>query len=58
MKKRNVKILTEDVFYTKFISPIPPHLTPEEQVEWKKEAEWERKEKLRRAQLGLYTNKD
>jgi len=37
-----------------FISPIPPHLTPEEREVWKKELEWERKEVARRKKEGFY----
>tara|TARA_B110001454_G_C12562197_1_gene368190 strand:- start:327 stop:551 length:225 start_codon:yes stop_codon:yes gene_type:complete len=35
-------------------SPIPPHLTPEERAEWERDAEYEKKEKERRRQEGLY----
>ena len=38
----------------RFISPIPPHLTPEERAEWEKELEWEQKEYQRRKRLGFY----
>ena len=58
MRKRKIKILNEDAFYSKYRSPIPPHLTPEELSQWQKEMEWERKEKMRRARLGLYPNED
>ena len=37
-----------------FISPIPPHSTPEERQEWEKELEWEKQERERRKKEGLY----
>ena len=51
MRKRKVK---KDSFYPKFRSPIPPHLTPNEQKLWEKELEWERKEKKRRKKEGFW----
>ena len=41
-----------------FISPIPPHLTPEEREIWEKELEWERKEHERRKKEGFYPYED
>jgi hypothetical protein len=58
MKKRNVKILTEDKFFDQFRSPIPPHLTPEERERWEKEVEWERQEYERRKLEGYYPSQD
>lgn len=58
MKKRNVKILTEDKFFNQFTSPIPPHLTPEERERWEKELEWERQEHERRKAEGYYPYED
>ena len=40
--------------YKKFKSPIPPHLTPEERIEWEKELEWQKKEVERRKKEGMY----
>ena len=37
-----------------FISPTPPHLTPEEREVWEKELEWEQQEKERRKKEGFY----
>ena len=58
MKRVDRKLLLEDSFNDKFKSPIPPHLTPEEHAIWKKEIEWERKEKERRRKLGYYSNEN
>ena len=58
MKRVDRKLLLEDSFYDKFKSQIPPHLTPEEYAIWKKEVEWERKEKKRRQKLGYYSNEN
>jgi len=38
----------------RFISPVPPHLTPEEREEWKKELEWQQQEIARRKEEGFY----
>lgn len=54
MKKRNVKLLTEDSFFNDFMSPIPKHLTPEERERWEKELAWEREEIKRRKKEGYY----
>ena len=37
-----------------FISPIPPHLTPEERQVWEKEIQWEEQERERRKNEGFY----
>jgi len=37
-----------------FISPIPPHLSPQEREIWEKELEWERQEHERRKKEGFY----
>jgi hypothetical protein len=58
MKRKDYQLLLEDSFYDKCKSPIPPHLTPEEYVIWKKEFEWERKEIERRRKLGYYSNEN
>ena len=36
------------------ISPIPPHLTPEEKEVWEKEIQWEEQERERRKKEGFY----
>ena len=41
-----------------FVSPIPPHLTPEEREVWEKELEWERQEHERRKKEGYYPYED
>ena len=51
MRKRKIK---KDYFYSKFRSPIPPHLPRDEQKIWENEVEWERKEKKRRKKIGMY----
>lgn len=57
----NTPLLNEEYdpeWRNQFISPIPPHLTPEEQKEWEKELEWERQEYERRKKEGFYPNQD
>ena len=39
--------------YTR-LSPIPPHLTPEEREEWEKDQAWQEQEVERRKKQGLY----
>ena len=54
---RNTPLLNEEYdpeWYQQFTSPIPPHLTPEEQEEWKKELEWQQQEITRRKNEGFY----
>jgi hypothetical protein len=41
-------------FFNKFASPMPKHLTPKEREVWERELKWEKKEKERRRQEGLY----
>ncbi len=41
-------------FYSKFRSPIPPHLSPEEREEWEEELSWQREEIKRRKKEGFY----
>ena len=53
----NTPLLNEEYdpeWHQQFISPIPPHLTPEEREEWKKELEWQRQEIARRKDEGFY----
>ena len=49
MKKKNDKY--SDPYK---LSPIPPHLTPEEREEWIRELEQEEEEVERRKKQGLY----
>ena len=58
MRKKRYKLLPELSFFSQFRSPMPPHLTPEEQAEWEKELQWERKEYQRRKKEGLYPYED
>ena len=54
---RDHRLFNEDrepKWYDKYISPIPPHLTPEEREVWEKEIEWERKEVERRKKEGFW----
>lgn len=37
---------------------MPPHLSPEEQEEWRKEEEWNKQEVERRRKEGLYPNEE
>jgi hypothetical protein len=37
-----------------FRSPIPPHLTEQERIEWEKEIEWERQQLERRKKEGFW----
>jgi len=57
MKSLHSKVLSEHYdreWQQQFISPIPPHLSPEEQEIWEKELEWNRKEIERRKAEGFY----
>ena len=59
MRSSKSKVLHEhydEEWQKQFISPIPPHLTPEEQAEWEKELQWERQELERRKAEGYYSN--
>ena len=43
MKSSHSKVLNEcydSEWQEQFISPIPPHITPEEREIWEKELEW------------------
>jgi hypothetical protein len=56
-RRRVLPILKEQYdpeWQKQFISPIPPHLTPEEQAEWEKEIKWEKQEHERRKRQGYY----
>ena len=39
--------------YTR-MSPVPPHLTPEEREEWARQQEWDEQEVERRKKDGMY----
>ena len=54
MKGKKRKLLLEDSFFDKFNSPIPPHLSPEEKIEWGKELKWEQQELERRKKEGFW----
>ena len=60
--KRNTRIILKEGYdrewQKQFISPIPPHLTPEEKERWEKELEWERQEYERRKAQGFYPHQD
>tara|TARA_B100000214_G_scaffold372363_1_gene350470 strand:- start:878 stop:1063 length:186 start_codon:yes stop_codon:yes gene_type:complete len=61
MKRSKSKVLREcydKEWQKQFISPIPPHLTPEEKERWEKELEWERQEYERRKAQGFYPHQD
>lgn len=58
MKRVNRELLVDGSFYNKFKSPIPPHLSPEEYLIWKKQIEWENKEHARRKAEGYYPNEN
>ena len=53
-KRKLLKGAYDKDWQQQFISSIPPHLTPEEQKVWEKEAEWERSEIERRKAEGFY----
>lgn len=53
-KRKLLKGAYDKEWRQQFISPIPPHLTPEERKIWEKELEWERKQIKRRKKEGLY----
>ena len=48
----------EENFYNKFKSPMPPHLSPEEQKEWLEEEEWNRQQRERREKGGFYPKRE
>ena len=55
------KLLKEEYdreWQKQFISPIPPHLTPEEREEWEKQLKWDRQEYERRKAEGYYPHQD
>jgi hypothetical protein len=59
MKSSKSKLLKEaydQEWQKQFISPIPPHLSPTEQIEWEKELEREMQELERRKAEGYYYN--
>ena len=61
MKRSKSKVLREcydKEWQKQFISPIPPHITPEEKERWEKELEWERQEYERRKAQGFYPHQD
>jgi len=62
MERRKVRGIVNEhysrEFQKQFISPIPPHLTPEEEAEWKAELEWEKQEYERRKAEGYYPHQD
>ena len=61
MKSRENKVLAENYnpeWQRQFISPIPPHLTPEEREVWEKELQWEKQEHERRKAEGYYPHED
>ena len=58
--KRNTRIILKEGYdrewQKQFISPIPPHLTPEEQEMWEREMRWQKQEYERRQKEGYYPN--
>ena len=60
MKKSRVLLAEEydKEWQKQFVSPIPPHLTPEEREVWEKELQWERQEHERRKKQGFYPYED
>ena len=55
--RRWAKLIREQCdpeWQNQFISPIPPHLSPQEIEVWEKELEWERQEHERRRKEGFY----
>ena len=53
-KRKLLKGAYDKEWQQQYTSPIPPHLTPEEQKVWEKELEWEREEVKRRKEEGFY----
>ena len=49
-----MKSIPVDSFYSKFRSPIPLHLSPDEQKIWEKELEWDQQELQRRKNEGFW----
>tara|TARA_R110002074_G_scaffold354992_2_gene526895 strand:- start:577 stop:750 length:174 start_codon:yes stop_codon:yes gene_type:complete len=49
-----VKSILTDSSHSKFKSPIPPHLSPDEQKIWEKDLEWEQQELQRRKNEGFW----
>jgi len=61
MKRSKSKVLNEHYdhdWQKQFISPIPPHLSPEEREIWEKELKWQRQEVARRKKEGFYLYED
>tara|TARA_Y100000310_G_scaffold233888_1_gene236775 strand:+ start:758 stop:937 length:180 start_codon:yes stop_codon:yes gene_type:complete len=52
--RRFLDQVREEEWQSQFISPIPPHVSPEERKEWEKEIEWSNKEIKRRKKEGFY----
>lgn len=53
-KRKLLKEGYDKEWQQQYISPIPPHLTPEERVIWEKELQWEQQERERRKKEGFY----
>ena len=53
-REKLVKRLYDQEYVNQYISPIPPHLTPEEREVWIKELEWQEQEVDRRKREGFY----
>jgi hypothetical protein len=47
----------KESFFNQLRSPIPRHLSPEEQILWEEEYEWELQERERRRKQGFYDEK-
>ena len=59
--KEQRKVVSEQYdheWQEQFISPIPPHLTPEEREMWEREMRWEQQEYERRKKEGFYPYQD
>lgn len=54
MRIMGVKSILTDSSHSKFKSPIPPHLSPDEQKIWEKDLEWEQQELQRRKNEGFW----
>ena len=54
MRIMGVKSIPVNSFYSKFRSPIPLHLSPDEQKIWEKELEWDQQELQRRKNEGFW----
>ena len=53
-REKLVKKLYDQEYVNQYISPIPPHSTPEEREVWVKELEWQEQEVNRRKREGFY----